>query len=889
MAKPNTNLVAVDTLGNTSTVSKTLSISKSSIKLEYKSAPRTMRATWDWTVSKASDGRYTTSHYAIEWRYKKPGVEGYVTGEKDARTESYIDKYYEFTAPDDATDIAFSVMPVPATKLDDNENEIPYFNTTWSGWVYFTFLDKPEIPPVPSISIEGTKLKIEVSGVNVWGDDIIKPTNRIRFEIVKVDSNDTSVLIYDSAKKTDWLTMIISSRAITETVAAGEYYRVRSQAAYYDNVTKTEATSGWSEYSEAVVSPPSTPIIEEILPLGDNEVRIKWTKASSAEEYTIQYVNKDDIPDDLIIVEDKNNAPADYNYKYITLTELFTYTNLRVNEVKVQMVSGDSNEYVSYVLTGVPTGDYYIRVYSANKSGQSEGSEIQYKSLKSFVTGKEPASPTTWSNITTANIGEPITLYWVHNSEDNSVLKSSKVEISYNGETETLFIDSNAFEYTSEYGLVFTAPAYDRDEDATRYCHIDTSNCSAGNTIKWKVWTAGAAVDENGDLKYCKNPSVERTIELYDAPNLSTYILGSSSDGPIDTVTSFPFKVKMEVNETRNQTPVSYHLAIVTNNSYEIIDDTGNIVIVPKSTQVYSKYIDINTTLEGVLIEQDGRSVTVEISAGDCDLLADNPYTITATVAMSSGLRDDDSIENFYVEWDTTVPIPGGNVTVDTDALTAVITPVPYDSEGNILMADDYEFIVYRREVDGTFVKIGDVLEYNESAIDKHPALDYARYRIVARSKVTGEVAYNDLPSEYIGDGSLVIEWAERQQIYEPTNGDIYVPSSSSGSLLKLPYNLDVSNSYSNDTTLVKYVGRDYPVDYHGTQKDFSATYNTDIIATDAATLYAIRRLANWRGKVYVREPSGVGYWAVVTVSYNIKHMAVVIPVTISATRVEGE
>ena len=56
----------------------------------------------------------------------------------------------------------------------------------------------------------------------------------------------------------------------------------------------------------------------------------------------------------------------------------------------------------------------------------------------------------------------------------------------------------------------------------------------------------------------------------------------------------------------------------------------------------------------------------------------------------------------------------------------------------------------------------------------------------------------------------------------------------------------------------------------------------------DAETLYALRRLAIWKGDVYVREPSGSGYWANVSVSFNKTYSEMVIPVTLSITRVEG-
>ena len=106
--------------------------------------------------------------------------------------------------------------------------------------------------------------------------------------------------------------------------------------------------------------------------------------------------------------------------------------------------------------------------------------------------------------------------------------------------------------------------------------------------------------------------------------------------------------------------------------------------------------------------------------------------------------------------------------------------------------------------------------------------------------------------------------------------------------MLKLPYNIDVSNSHKPDVELVEYIGRSHPVSYYGTQVGETASWSVDIPMSDKETLYAIRRLAKWMGNVYVREPSGSGYWANIKVSFSQKHRDVVIPVTFDITRVEG-
>lgn len=75
---------------------------------------------------------------------------------------------------------------------------------------------------------------------------------------------------------------------------------------------------------------------------------------------------------------------------------------------------------------------------------------------------------------------------------------------------------------------------------------------------------------------------------------------------------------------------------------------------------------------------------------------------------------------------------------------------------------------------------------------------------------------------------------------------------------------------------------------YYGTQLGETASWKVEIEKSDVDTLYALRRLAIWMGDVYVREPSGSGYWANISVSFSQTHKVLTIPVTLDITRVEG-
>ena len=105
---------------------------------------------------------------------------------------------------------------------------------------------------------------------------------------------------------------------------------------------------------------------------------------------------------------------------------------------------------------------------------------------------------------------------------------------------------------------------------------------------------------------------------------------------------------------------------------------------------------------------------------------------------------------------------------------------------------------------------------------------------------------------------------------------------------MKLPYNIDVSENRSLDVSLVKYIGRRNPVSYYGTQVGETANWKVDVPKSDKETLYALRRLSIYMGDVYVREPSGSGYWASISVSFSQTHRELKIPVTLNITRVEG-
>ena len=324
------------------------------------------------------------------------------------------------------------------------------------------------------------------------------------------------------------------------------------------------------------------------------------------------------------------------------------------------------------------------------------------------------------------------------------------------------------------------------------------------------------------------------------------------------------------------QTPISYHISVSAVDAYETVNNVGNTVIITAGSDIYSK----------VIVSSES-NLTHSISAGDITLESGQDYILSVTVSMDSGLTSTVK-KPFSVEWETKDYICDASVTVDKETLSAYIAPFCLGE--NDALIEGVTLSVYRRESDGSFTEIGTGLTNNmvTTVTDPHPSLDYARYRIVVTDISTGSVDYSDLPGVEVREPSIVIQWDEQWTSFDYSeDAEPDIPPWT-GSMVKLPYNVDVSEAHNHDVSLVEYIGRKNPVSYYGTQRGESGSWSTEIDKQDKETVYALRRLMAWMGDAYVREPSGVGYWANISVSMSRKHLDLTIPVSINVTRVEG-
>lgn len=809
---------------------------------------RTLFASWKWTKS-------NTQNYKVKWLYDTFDGVWFVGNEG---TEEATQSVY--TAPSNAYRVKFMVKPISKTR-EVNGKETSYWTASWSTEKVFDFRTSslPAIPPTPTVEIKGYKLTATLDNLDV-------NTDTIQFKVIQ-----------DDAKQVQLGTAKIQNAhaSYSCTVSAGHRYKVACRS------VKEKKYSDWSQYSSNINTPPSIPDGISCKAKTETSVIISWRKVENADTYSIEYATK---------------------------KEYFDGSD--------QTASIDNIETLQYEKTGLESGEeYFFRVKAVNDSGSSGWSQIY-----SIIIGKKPSAPTTWSSTTTAIIGEPLKLYWVHNTEDNSSETKAEIELYINGIKEVQTVQKSTDE--------------DKKDLTSEYL-IDTSLYPEGAVINWRVRTAGIT-GEYGDW------SIQRTIDLYAPPSLTVYTTDLEQN-EIDTVTSFPFDICLLLGPI-SQAPISFSVSITAMSSYETVDSVGNFKMVKAGEEIFSYTMDV--ILPNAV---DGNLTTFSINPYNVTLENNITYKATGTVTMNTGLTAS-NVTTFLVSWKEDRYEPNAEIGFDPNTLSTIIRPyciayptryfvVTYDADTKKYIKtteevnDDVEGIavdgaytttfetvymylkadgstayfcvvtnssgemienvtlsVYRREFDGTFTTIATGLKNTENTYvtDPHPSLDYARYRIIASSNDTGTITYYDVPGYPIGEKSIIIQWNEEWTNFNTTSSDKPESPEWSGSLLKLPYNIDVSNKYSPDVEGINYIGRRHPVSYYGTHIGETATWNVDIAADDVDTLYALRRLAIWMGDVYVREPSGSGYWANVNVSFKQTHRTVTIPVTIEIIRVEG-
>lgn len=153
----------------------------------------------------------------------------------------------------------------------------------------------------------------------------------------------------------------------------------------------------WSDFSSKVGTIPAAPAgIDQCRATSKTSIMISWSAVKTATSYDIEYATKK---------------------SYFDITDK-TSTKTGITKTQFEFVGLDSGN------------EYFFRVRAVNDKGESD-----WTAISSVVIGTKPAAPTTWSSASTVVTGEPLKLYWIHNSEDGSRWKYAELNILVDGKS----------------------------------------------------------------------------------------------------------------------------------------------------------------------------------------------------------------------------------------------------------------------------------------------------------------------------------------------------------------------------------------------------------------------------------------------------------------------
>lgn len=834
----------------------------SNFRIGLETGTSNLYAVWTWNKDH-------TDKYTVVWKYYTGDGVWFIGNESDVEDPSTSSEVrVTYGIPANAKKVSCTVTPISETyektskgKKNGTAYEVTYQAPYWKAdpkTEFYTVVipQLPETPSTPTVSIEQYVLTAQLDTYDV-------NTKSVQFEVVKDDSKVYTTGIGN---------VRFNHVKFTCKIVAGSQYKVRARGLKPITVgsmsykptgknpsitaldQKEYECSEWSQYSSAVSTIPLAPAaITRHKVNNSTSVTLYWKKITTG------------------------NVTG-YTIEYATSKMFFDHST----EVKSQSVNINT-DYM--YITGLDTGmTWYFRLKATNAQGDSGWSEPY-----SILLGVIPAAPTTWSQTSTAIAGEDVLLYWVHNSQDGSSQTAAQVQIRYNNgawsTVQPTYLSTEDGE-ASYYRQITTTSENSVLQDNSDGNILDSSGntidthsvhpMSEGMLIEWRVRTKGVLASPNNGYS---DWSAIRTVVVYSPPTIDLAVNQTGSQYEVTSlITAFPIYI-IATAYPNSQRAIGWDINVVANESYETVDHTGRCILVKEGESLYSEYIPGNST----------NYLTKIISAGDIDFLTDITYTVDVKVSMNSGLIGEAS-HTFGVSWTDQNLWPNAEVAIDGQTLCAYIRPFCVDDNEELI--SNVMLAVYRRDYDGRFVEIASGIENDLATVitDPHPSLDYARYRIVATSTETGQIGYYDLPGEKVGLTSIVIQWDDEWQNFNVPSGDSdgLADPVWAGSMIQLPFNIKVSESTDVDSSLVEYIGRSSPVSYYGTQLGISGSWTSEFPATDVELRYALRRLAVWQGDAYVREPGGIGYWAKVNVSMNKDYDNLLIPVTLSVTRVEG-
>lgn len=528
---------------------------------------------------------------------------------------------------------------------------------------------------------------------------------------------------------------------------------------------------------------------------------------------------------------DALGSSESFQVEYIDYAE-----GLENNDTKAKTAELSESAGTSHVITlsEAEAGmSWWARVRRRTNNGVSAWSSIVTAAIPApaeQAATENLGAPTASQTLMAYAMDDDILLSWVHNSGEGSQQSAYQVEIiRSDGTTET---------YSGSGDVGVSPSIYITPVDVG---NADGSDLDDGATLMWRVRTQGAYEG------YWSPWSRTQSFRVFASP-----LAGISVTDPLS---SYPLVIEVGATSQSGlglpdgNAPLSCQVSIAPASDVETTSSDGTVTTIAAGETVWSGWY---TRTSGNFA--DG-AWTIGLNSSDVRLVGSAAYYVTAVVVTEAGMRAEASA-TFEVSWGGELPAPMCSASFDADALSCRIWPWCEEmaddgaqgggepDEPTFELVDGVTLSVWRVLQDGSTELVADgIANDGESYVDDpRCAFGTCTYRIVAEMEDTGVQSVDEYTVE-----------TPHQRV------DIQFGSER----VELKYNIEWAEAHGPDVELLRFHGRRHPVAHWGTQSGQTFRVHGSLArGTDAETLAKLRSLAEHRGPCFVREPTGLAWWA---------------------------
>lgn len=620
----------------------------------------------------------------------------------------------------------------------------------------------------------------------------------------------TQVIIQRSENGAAWANVAtVSKTAVAWTdknVAKGSQYRYRAASAL-----RNGTQSVWTSATDAVDMAPAAPTNLAVRALTSESARLDWkNEGRTGDRYGVEW-------------SDDGKAWAN---------------NDRDN---IHTATIDAKTETRYTVSGLDTGKrWYFRVYRENDAGKAWATAAS-ATIVSAILATQPTAPTVATTPTSTSTAASVTFSWTHNSEDGCDQSAYEIELTGTKGTRT---------------LSGTGKTQTRTETA------ETLGGGDGTNVSWRVRTKGI-------LDAWSPWSRKQTIRFWAEPSVDLDISPTDGqEGASRVISQFPLTVSAgSPSMVSSNSAIAWWATITARQSMPYVDETGEYGWIYAGQVMWSCEADVPSA------GATKTSFTKRINAWELSLIDGAEYDLNAGCVTSQGMRSEAAPVQIIARLaDSDMPSPMAEVEWDEDTLSARIWPwcnatndgAEPGARGSL--RSNTELSVYRVEANGEQTLIVEGLPNDglQWVVDAHPRFGMCTWRVVAQDLTTGAQSSSEIDAETHCD-SICIQWKEDWAIVDTQGVDGIAYE---GTRLMLPYDIKIDESYAPDVAMREYAGREHPVSYYGTQRGSRASWSANMVRFgEEASLALLRELARRMEDVYVREPSGLSYWAHIEVA----------------------